>query len=136
MIGLYGRSPRQLRLGATAGTVATLTVAAMVACTVQKKEDATPAGDTTLVAPTQLPAPAAPAGVTGTSGSAGAAPAMPDSVTTSASKERTRQAAKTGRKPRGSAAGDSARATGGERDSATQPMFVIGADGKLHRVKR
>jgi hypothetical protein len=117
-------------------TLAALTLAAMMACTVQKKADANTAGDTTVVAPAQLPPPAATGGVMGTSGSAGAGTGMPDSVTTSASKERTRDAAKTGRKPRGSAAGDSARPTGGERDSATQPMFVIGADGKLHPVKR
>jgi hypothetical protein len=95
-----------------------------IACTVQKKEDAASAADTTAV-PSQLPAAAAPAG---------AEPVMPDSVTTSASKERTRTSAKTPRKT--SAGGDSVKPKGGERDSATQPMFQIGPDGKLHPIKR
>ena len=94
-----------------------------IACTVQKKEDAATAADTTA-APSPLPA-AAPAGQE---------PVMPDSVTTSASKERTRTAGKTARKT--SAGGDSVKPKGGERDSATQPMFQIGPDGKLHPIKR
>jgi hypothetical protein len=133
---LFGSSRRQMKLGSrTATTLAAFTLASMAACTVQKKEDAVSTGDTTAVAPAQSP-PAAPAGVNGASGSTGTETVMPDSVTTSASKERTRDAVKTGRKPRGSPAGDTARTTGGERDSATQPMFELGADGKLHRIKR
>jgi hypothetical protein len=127
VIGLAGRSGRQLQLGSIAGTAAVALTLVAIACTAQKKEDRAPAGDTTN-APVELPAPA-PA--------AGAGTVMPDTVTTSASKETTRESAKNSRKPaRGSAAGDSARPTGGERDSAMMPMYQIGPDGKLHRVKR
>jgi len=116
-----------------AGATAVALTLVAIACTVQKKEDATPSSDTTVVAPTQLPAPAAAA----TPGPTRTGNVVPDdTVTTSASKERTRGSVKTSRKPRGSAAGDSARSTGGERDSATQAMFEIGPDGKLRRVKR
>ena len=87
-----------------------------LACTVQKKSDATT--DTSVATPasaviapdTGSPAPA----MTG-----GAISKDSSSVRGSATKPSTKT-----------------RAAGGERDSATQPVYEIGADGKVKKAKK
>lgn len=81
------------------------------ACTVEKKQEG-PASDSAAL-PTPAPSVSTPS----------VAPTVADSTDTTAKVPSKKT------KSSGSAAG-------GERDSATQPLFVLGEDGKLHRIKR
>jgi hypothetical protein len=82
-----------------------------VACTVKKQEDAATSDSAVVSAP--APSVTTPA----------AAPAVTDSTKISAKLPRKKTTSRT-------PAADS------ERDSATQPIFEIGADGKIRRVKK
>ncbi len=87
-----------------------------IACSVQKTEKSALPDTTTLPTPAPTPVPVAPPGAS-TGGTS-----VEDS-------------GKTGPKPAPKPAVKTPTA-GGERDSAVQPAFEIGPDGKIRRVKR
>lgn len=82
-----------------------------VACTAKKKEEAAPSDSAVVSTPAPTVTTPAPA------------PPIADSTKTSAKLPRKKTTSRT-------PAADS------ERDSATQPIFEIGADGKIRRVKK
>jgi hypothetical protein len=120
------------RLPTLRAIIAAVTIIAVIGCSVQKKEE-TPSVKTPLSPVSSSSSSSVsdtgsslfpPATCEGTAADSGKVICPPESKATLKTpviggKERT-----------------GTSVSGGERDSATQPVFELGADGKMHRIKR